>query len=118
MRFMKSIFLIAAFLIVLDSCSKKSAPTTTTPAEKKETVVIKPTVPAINAVDVYSNKCARCHGPNGYDGKAPNLAMARNTKEETADIIANGHGKMPSFSDKLSKEEIASVATFVFGMQK
>ena len=60
--------------------------------------------------------CASCHtfedaGASGSIG--PNLDETGLSEEEIAATVTNGRGGMPSFSDQLSEDEIASVAAYV-----
>ncbi|MFN8285137.1 MAG: cytochrome c [Chitinophagales bacterium] len=106
MRALKAISIIAIIVFAVSSCSKKtSAPT----AESKK---------KIDGSLVYSPNCARCHGSDGTNGKAPNLSQIKLSKAEVADIVTKGHGHMPAFEDKLTKDEIDAVADFVVALKK
>jgi len=70
---------------------------------------------------LYASKCAMCHG---QDGVALRLATGSANFNDPAwkkvasseiiqGVIADGVGTMPSFSDKLSAEEIQSIAEYV-----
>ena len=70
-------------------------------------------------LEVYNNKaqCGVCHtlaaaGSNGQIG--PSLDVLKPQIEQTILTITNGIGVMPSFEGTLSKEEIESVAYYVF----
>ena len=70
-------------------------------------------------LEVYNNKaqCGVCHtlesaGSNGQIG--PNLDVVKPTIEQIILTVTNGIGVMPSFKDTLSKEEIESLAHYVF----
>lgn len=105
MRGFKVISLIALFVVAASSCSKKtSAPTT----EKKK----------IDGMAVFSANCARCHGADGMTGRAPNLSQAKGAKADLVNTITMGHGHMPAFEDKLSKDEIDAVADWVLSIRK
>lgn len=79
---------------------------------------------AAQAKTLYEQNCARCHGADGR-GKtplgemqgAPDLTDAKGLKgasdKRLATSIARGRGGMPSFSKKLSPEEIATLVRFV-----
>ena len=80
------------------------------------------TVLAAEAAQLYSAKCQACHGKDGKGtpvGKkmgAPDLADAKKDSDaEIVGVITNGKGKMSAFKDKLSAEEIQSLAKFVKG---
>ena len=100
----KLTFAAVMILLVIASCTKKSAPTA------KE--------PAINGAPIFANNCARCHGATGREGQAPNLAQAGRIKEDVIETVTFGAGHMPPFKQKLSAKEIDAVATFVVHLSK
>ena len=60
--------------------------------------------------------CGGCHtlsdaGSNGSVG--PNLDDAQPDEATVVEMVTNGGGGMPSFSDRLSEQEIADVAAYV-----
>lgn len=65
---------------------------------------------------IYSSNCASCHGSKGDGGYGKKLAGVVATKYPNVDdqiaIITNGKGAMPSFSQKLSPEQIAAVTRY------
>ena len=70
-------------------------------------------------LEVYNNKaqCGVCHvlasaGSNGQIG--PSLDVLKPQIGQIILAVTNGIGVMPSFDDMLSKEEIESVAYYVF----
>jgi mono/diheme cytochrome c family protein len=104
MKYLK--ILVAVFLLAASSCSKKTAPATVTDVK-----------PVIDGKKMYAQSCARCHGATGVEGGAPNLALFTPGTERIAEIIANGKGRMPSFKDDYSAEEIAAIAGYVNGFK-
>ena len=63
-----------------------------------------------------SARCGTCHtladaGASGSVG--PDLDASKPSRELVVDRVTNGQGAMPSFSDELSEEQIAEVATYV-----
>src|SRR5712675_1543176 len=77
-----------------------------------------------DAGSLYNKKCAECHGKDGrsksFRGKlshARDLTDAewqqRVSDERIYNSIANGKGKMPAFSKKLSETEINSLTKYV-----
>ena len=69
--------------------------------------------------EVYNNKaqCGVCHvlaaaGSSGQIG--PSLDVLKPQMGQVILAVTNGIGVMPSFEDTLSKEEIESVAHYVF----
>ena len=73
----------------------------------------------ILGLDVYNNKaqCGVCHSLKaaGSDGQiGPNLDMLKPQIEQIVSVVTNGIGVMPPWGGILTKEEIESVAYFVF----
>jgi cbb3-type cytochrome c oxidase subunit III len=73
---------------------------------------------------LYEQNCARCHGADGRGQTelgelygAKDLTDAKRLRglgtKNLTDIIAHGKGGMPSFSKKLSKQEIAALVAYV-----
>ena len=65
---------------------------------------------------LFQAKCGGCHtlkaaGTNGTVG--PNLDEAKPPKSLVVQRVTNGKGAMPSFKDRLSKQQIDAVATYV-----
>ena len=69
--------------------------------------------------ELYRANCARCHGDNGEGGKGPNLTTENKKakwKDSDAKIvrqIQKGGFFMPSFRNKLTDDEIRSIAAYV-----
>ncbi len=60
--------------------------------------------------------CGACHtvseaGTKGAVG--PNLDQLKPSTEQVSNAVNNGVGVMPSFGDKLSKEQVADIATYI-----
>jgi cytochrome c6 len=83
---------------------------------------------ADNAATVFTGKCAMCHGADGQ-GKTPmgtkfnlkSLASPEVQKASVAELsqtITKGKNKMPAYEGKLTKDEIAQLATYVKGIGK
>lgn len=72
---------------------------------------------AENGKTVFASAgCGGCHtlsdaGSNGSVG--PNLDDLQPDEATVAEMVTNGGGGMPSFSDRLSEQEIADVAAYV-----
>jgi len=80
-----------------------------------------PAAPSDNPVlvegqQIYSQNCASCHGAAGGGGYGPKLAGVVSTKYPNIDdqiaLITNGKGAMPSFSKKLTAEQITAVTRY------
>jgi cytochrome c6 len=80
-------------------------------------------VMSADAAGTYKAKCQMCHAANGAGDtpagkslKARDLrlpAVRKQTDAQLAAVIANGKNKMPKFSDKLTKQEIAALVTYI-----
>lgn len=98
-------------------------------------VVINQTVHGVNAtarsaVELYSKNCASCHGKDGraktFKAKfnhARNLTDAtwhnEVSDERIFNSISNGRGKnMPSYSKKMTEQEIDSLVSFVRALRR
>ena len=72
---------------------------------------------ASNGAQIFASAgCGGCHtleeaGSSGSVG--PNLDESQPDQALTIDRVTNGQGAMPGFSDSLSEQEIADVATYV-----
>ena len=67
--------------------------------------------------DVWSQSCARCHGNDGGGDSGPKLSDGRVSEafSDPADmgqLILDGKGAMPSFSGKLSNNEVAAIVRY------
>jgi len=70
---------------------------------------------------LYDSKCAMCHGKDGVAKTTAKGAMnlndpkfqEANTAEVIAKVIADGKGKMKGLKDKLTPEQVTSVAAHV-----
>jgi mono/diheme cytochrome c family protein len=61
---------------------------------------------------VYDKSCAKCHGKaaEGRHFGGPSLATSKMSADELKAIITTGKGRMPKFADKLTADEIATLA--------
>lgn len=67
---------------------------------------------------IFTTSCGACHtladaGTAGAVG--PNLDEARPSRETVTELVTNGRGAMPSFSDSLDQQQIDAVAEYVSG---
>ena len=67
--------------------------------------------------DVYSRRCANCHGAGGGGGTGPELSdgqviIAYPDPADQRLLIANGRNAMPSFSGSLSGAELDAVVRY------
>ena len=70
----------------------------------------------VEGQQIYSQNCASCHGAAGQGGYGAKLAGVVTVKYPNIDdqiaVITNGKGSMPSFSKKLSAEQITAVTRY------
>jgi mono/diheme cytochrome c family protein len=74
-----------------------------------------PVVEEIDPAAIYSARCARCHAADRSGNNGPALLPSRLTQDPSVyeTIILNGKGGMPSFSNRLSAEEIGALVEFI-----
>ncbi|WP_462420888.1 c-type cytochrome [Salinicoccus sp. Marseille-QA3877] len=64
----------------------------------------------VDAEGVAQNSCASCHGEDFSGSMGPALAGTSLGEDEFTDIVRNGQGSMPSFSeDEVSDEELTAM---------
>src|SRR5512142_3265495 len=78
---------------------------------------------AQNDKDLFTAKCAMCHGADGSAatgmGKAFKIPafqapeVQKQSDQDLAAIVTKGKSKMPAFESKLSKDQIAQLVTYV-----
>jgi len=76
----------------------------------------------------YTAKCAMCHGADGTGNTPVGKAMKVNSFKSDDDVkatdaaliavTANGKGKMPAYSGKLTDAEIKDVVAYIRTLQK
>ena len=84
--------------------------------------------PPSDGASLYGSKCAICHGRNGAGTSAwkskgqPDLSAAEWQKSHSdaqiAERIKHGKGKMPSFGNKLSEEDVVALVKQVRNFRK
>lgn len=70
---------------------------------------------ADEGADLFSRRCASCHGPAGEGGAGPAFAGVVEripTVEEHEAIVRDGRAQMPSFENVLSDEQISLVVAY------
>lgn len=86
--------------------------------------IISPAIQAeLDVKGIFNSRCAKCHGPAGKITKRGEELGARNfndinwqksiTDEEIFNVITNGKNKMPSWKDKLGRDEIKGLVHYV-----
>jgi len=94
---------VALLLLALVGCTGRPAPDAT-------------------GAEIYEQVCARCHDDDLSGGVGPALGPGSNSAEQDDEFlrltIADGRGRMPSFRNTLSEEQIERVITFVRSEQE
>ncbi len=72
-----------------------------------------------NAIELYSENCATCHGVNRLGGMGPALLpgnLKRLRKNKAKDVISNGlpATQMPAYSDALSVDHITALVEYIY----
>lgn len=102
--------LLVAGVTFVAACSSGSS----TPAAPAGDVVL------VEGQKVYSQNCAGCHGAAGGGAYGPKLAGVVTVKYPNIDdqiaLITNGKGAMPSFSKKLTADQITAVTRYTRGV--
>jgi mono/diheme cytochrome c family protein len=105
--------LVMVLIVAVVSCGG-TASTTTAPQQNPGTQTTLASAGTADGKALYAANCATCHGPDMKGGKGPVL-VGRSAMDlgyvETR--IKTGYGQMPAFKDKLTDEEIASIANFI-----
>ncbi len=87
-------------------------------AELAERAAMRPQNYDMPGESTYATFCAGCHGLNGiaaYVG-APSFALSERLEKNDADLlrtIIRGHGVMPTWEDKISREGLIEALRFV-----
>lgn len=117
-----------------DAAAKKpdpKKPETTKPDDKKADDKADPAAAKIDAKDLYSKKCASCHGGSGKAdtklGEKHKIASwaepgwkGKWSLSKVEDIVTKGKAdtKMKAFAGKLTPEEIKAVSKYAHGLGK
>jgi mono/diheme cytochrome c family protein len=68
--------------------------------------------------DVYTDRCANCHGSAGGGDRGPRIAGDETLEDypdvaDLVDFVEAGKGSMPGFGDELNDAELEAVARFI-----
>ena len=67
----------------------------------------------VDAEGIAQNSCASCHGEDFSGGMGPALAGTSLGEDEFSEIVRNGQGSMPAFSeDEVNDEELTALYEF------
>ena len=67
----------------------------------------------VDAEGIAQSSCASCHGSDFSGGMGPALAGMSLSEDEFSEIVRNGQGQMPAFSeDQIEDEELSALHTY------
>jgi cytochrome c551 len=113
---MKMLIACLAILLTfsLTACGKGG---TSTPTAIPETGAVTDSggVSTADAESIYKQNCMSCHGNNMEGAIGPSLQKVggKYNKDQIVAILTDGRGVMPSFKNKLSSNEIISLADWL-----
>ena len=67
---------------------------------------------------IYAQECVKCHGDNGKKGEmnAADLTVTKLTTDEISQVIKNGKGVMPGFT-QYSDAEVTAISEYVLTLK-
>lgn len=67
----------------------------------------------VDAEGIARDNCASCHGEDFSGSMGPSLAGTSLSQDDFEEIVRNGQGQMPAFSeDQVSNDELSALYTF------
>jgi cytochrome c6 len=70
---------------------------------------------------LFAQKCASCHGKDGKPSAvgqkmgAKDLSATTLSEKDIAAVISGGKGKMPAYKEKLTDDQVQSLAKYIKG---
>lgn len=116
---MKKTLLVLTLLLAgsLAACGKTPTTPQTSPSASTSPAATQSAggTTKVDAQTVFKANCVSCHGVNLEGSVGPNLQKvgSRLSKDQVSATVTNGKGAMPSFKDKLSDDEVSSLATWL-----
>ncbi len=76
------------------------------------------TEPIVQGKAIYAQECVKCHGDNGKLGamNAADLTVTKLTTDEISQVIKNGKGVMPGFT-QYSDAEVTAISEYVLTLK-
>jgi mono/diheme cytochrome c family protein len=109
-----------AFLVILGAVFLVTAVVCSSPPTQAQSSADKNTAMVRAGQDIYTHKCLQCHSVNeGEVRLGPSLygemkkPHPKNDATDIRKILANGKGKMPSFQDKLTKQDVDNLLAYL-----
>jgi len=108
------------FLIVMGTALLIASAVCASPRTQAQSSADKNTAAVHAGQDIYTRKCLQCHSVNeGEVRLGPSLygemrkPKPKKSASEVRTILENGKGKMPSFQDKLTKQDIDNLLAYL-----
>lgn len=85
---------------------------------KKKVETVEGTDALVQAKAIYAQECVKCHGDNGKLGamNAADLTATKLTTDEISQVIKNGKGVMPGFT-QYSDAEVKAISEYVLTLK-
>lgn len=102
---------LLALVAALAACSPGPSPEVPVGADGQADPVL------VQGREIYSGKCARCHGADGFGATGPQLANGRAsrlypTTADQIDLVQTGRKSMPAFGAVFTHEELEAVVRY------
>ncbi len=73
--------------------------------------------PESAGAEIYVSQCARCHGADAGGLRGPNLRTGL-AADYVDGVVTDGKGPMPSFTSKLTSDQIETVAQYIASLPR
>lgn len=109
-----------AFLVIMGTAFLFTVAIFPAPKTQAQSSADKNTAMVHAGQDIFTHKCLQCHSVNeGEVRLGPSLygemrkPQPKKTSSEVRAILQKGKGKMPSFQDKLTKQDIDNLLAYL-----
>ncbi len=113
------IMIVVLFLLLAACGAPTQAPTPTDTAVIDGEMIVEEEeqgpAPMIDVMDIYTARCARCHGADRSGNNGPPLLPEYLSQDPSVykSTITNGSGPMPAFGNRLSGDEISALVEYI-----
>lgn len=103
--------LLLSFVVVVGACAVGESPEVPVGADGVADPVL------VRGREIYSSRCASCHGADGSGGRGPNITGSRVIDRypdiaDQIDLVVNGRGGMPAFGRTFDVDELDAVVRY------
>ncbi|MDH5371870.1 MAG: c-type cytochrome, partial [Acidimicrobiia bacterium] len=70
----------------------------------------------VDGSSLYAKYCSSCHGAHGAGGAGGAVAGTSLTRSQVISLTTDGRGSMPSYSGRMTADEIGAIADFILGL--